>query len=197
MKKLLLAALSLIVTASVLAGCAAASEAPKESAAVSEAPKESAAVSPSPDATEETAAAPYEFEFTDIDGNVHRMSDYKGKPVYLRIWGSWCSVCVKSLPELDELAAGAEDFYVLTVVPKVTGEKDAEAFAAWFKDQGYEHIVVMYDSKAQVISDFGVSAFPSQIMFDENGVPVYGTIGELGNEVITQTMAKIIQRSAG
>ena len=139
----------------------------------------------------------YEFEFTDIDGNVHKLSDYRGKPVFLRVWASWCGVCTSSLEEFDKLAGEAEEFVILSVVmPSMSGELSAEEFTEWYKAFGYENLVVMFDNEAQIIRDFGINAFPSQIMFDAEGHVVYGMVGAMSAELITETMLKIANKSA-
>jgi thiol-disulfide isomerase/thioredoxin len=200
MYKILLLCLTALLIVGLAAGCGVSNTENTQAQTTEPAAKAEPAQTAEPDRTSEPTepeAAPYDFEWTDIDGNVHRMSDYKGKPVYLRIWGSWCGVCVQSLPSLDALSAEAEDFYVLTVVPKVMGEKSREDFTAWFKELGHDNIMVMYDEKAQVMNDFGVSAFPTQIMFDANGVAIYGAVGEMDKTLLFDTMKKIADGTAG
>jgi thiol-disulfide isomerase/thioredoxin len=139
----------------------------------------------------------YEFEFVDIDGNVHKLSDYRGKPVYLRVWASWCGVCTESLGDFDKLAGEAEDFVVLSVVmPSQGGELSAEEFTEWYQAFGYENLVVLFDPEEQIVRDFGINAFPSQIMFDAEGHIVYGVVGLMSSDLITQTMERIADEAA-
>ena len=44
-----------------------------------------------------------DFEMSDFDGNRHRLSDYRGKVVYLNFWATWCVPCQAELPEIYRL----------------------------------------------------------------------------------------------
>ncbi|CIV70941.1 thioredoxin [Streptococcus pneumoniae] len=46
-----------------------------------------------------------------MDGKEVKLSDFKGKKVYLKFWASWCGPCKKSMPELMELAAKPPIFF--------------------------------------------------------------------------------------
>lgn len=142
-----------------------------------------------PEATENPV---YAFELTDINGNVHKLSDYAGKPVYLRVWASWCGICTQSLDSLDELAGKAEDYTVLSVVmPSMSGEMNKEDFIEWYNEFGYKNLVVMLDETGQIVRDFGINAFPTQIMFDTKGRVVYGVAGLMPEDLINETMNRI------
>jgi peroxiredoxin len=45
---------------------------------------------------------PNEFNLVDLEGNVHRLSDYAGKPVVINFWGSFCPPCVEEMPEFEQ-----------------------------------------------------------------------------------------------
>lgn len=171
----------LILSAILALGLAACGNGPKGQ------PSQTAAAAPS--ATEVPA---YEFTFEDTSGNVHKLSDYKGKPVYLEVWGTWCSVCMSSLPDLDSFAGEDHDFTVLSVVfPDVAGEKSKGAFIKWFKGQNYKNLTVLLDENAQVLDDFGITAFPSGIVFDSAGVHVTVFKGLMPQENIEEIMKQV------
>jgi len=44
-----------------------------------------------------------DFVFTDIDGNIWHLSDFKGKVVIMDLWATWCSPCSAQMVELKEL----------------------------------------------------------------------------------------------
>ena len=43
--------------------------------------------------------------FNDPDGGEISLADFKGVPVLVNLWATWCAPCVKELPTLDKLAA--------------------------------------------------------------------------------------------
>lgn len=142
--------------------------------------------------TQDTQEMHYDFEFEDVNGDIHKLSDYEGKPVFLEVWASWCSVCISALPNIDKLAGEAEDFALLSVViPGDSGEKNKEDFIAWYKDLGYENLTVMLDEEGQIENDFIISAFPTVIFFDANGNYAGGRIGGMSEDMIVEQMNKI------
>ena len=71
-----------------------------------------------------------DFELKDMKGNTVKLSDYRGKKVYLKFWATWCGPCRQSMPELNKLVEEKDrDFEILTVMaPGMQGEKTEEEF---------------------------------------------------------------------
>jgi peroxiredoxin len=44
-----------------------------------------------------------DFALTDLSGQTHKLSDYKGKKVLVVLWATWCPPCTKEIPDLIEL----------------------------------------------------------------------------------------------
>lgn len=58
-----------------------------------------------------------DFELKDMKGNTVKLSDYKGKKVYLKFWATWCGPCRQSMPELEKLVKDTDrDFEILTIM---------------------------------------------------------------------------------
>jgi len=61
------------------------------------------------------AANAVEFEWKDASGTVKSLADYKGKPVILHFWASWCPPCRKEMPELEAWSKEHQDVTLLVV----------------------------------------------------------------------------------
>ena len=128
------------------------------------------------------AEAP-DFTLQSMDGKEVKLSDFKGKKVYLKFWASWCGPCKKSMPELMELAAKEDrDFEILSVIaPGLQGEKTIDQFPKWFEEQGYKDIPVLYDTKGTTFQAYQIRSIPTEFLIDSNGKIAKIQIGAISN----------------
>ena len=134
-----------------------------------------------------------DFSLTGVDGKTYRLSDYKGKKVYLKFWASWCSICLAALPDTDELAKEASDDYViLTVVsPGQKGEQAEEAFKKWYQGLDYKNLPVLLDPSGQLLASYGVRSYPTQAFIDKEGKLVKTQPGFMDKDTILQMLKNI------
>lgn len=134
-----------------------------------------------------------DFELLGIDGKTYHLSDYKGKKVYLKFWASWCSICLASLPDTDELAKEADsDYVVLTVVsPGQKGEQSEEAFKKWYQGLDYKNLPVILEPSGKLLESYGVRSYPTQAFIDKEGKLVKTQPGFMDKETILQILKSI------
>ena len=59
-----------------------------------------------------------------LDNQTVTLSQYQGKPLYIKMWASWCPICLAGLAEIDDLSAEKNlDFNVITIALTRTKER--------------------------------------------------------------------------
>ena len=138
------------------------------------------------------AEAP-DFTLQSMDGKEVKLSDFKGKKVYLKFWASWCGPCKKSMPELMELAAKKDrDFEILSVIaPGLQGEKTVEQFPKWYQEQGYKDIPVLYDTEGATFQAYQIRSIPTEILIDSQGKIGKIQLGAISNADAEKSFAEM------
>ena len=60
------------------------------------------------------APAP-DFSAQDLNGKTHRLSDFRGRPIVLNFWASWCAPCVAEFPILLAAAEKNPDLVIIAI----------------------------------------------------------------------------------
>lgn len=146
--------------------------------------------------TESGLTPAIDFTLTDQYGNTHKLSDYKGKTVFLNFWATWCSPCRAEMPDIQKLyesaeAEGENALVVLGVAaPNLENEKSEEEIKAFLEENGYTYPVLM-DTTGEVFISYGVNAFPTTFMITREG-EVFGYASGQLNEA---TMKSIVEQT--
>ena len=134
----------------------------------------------------------YDFTLKDLDGNDYKLSDNKGKKVYMKFWASWCSICLTGLEDLDKLAGENNDFEIVTVVaPERNREMDTTAFKKWFKELGLKNIKVLFDETGEVTEHYGIKVYPTSVYVSSNGTDTTVKAGHNSNDDIKDTIKNL------
>ena len=134
----------------------------------------------------------YDFTLKDLDGNDYKLSDNKGKKVYMKFWASWCSICLTGLEDLDKLASENNDFEIVTVVaPGKNREMGTATFKKWFKELGYKNLKVLFDETGEVTEHYGVKVYPTSVYVSSNGTDTTVKAGHNSNDDIKDTIKNL------
>ncbi|SHK42677.1 cytochrome c-type biogenesis protein [Hathewaya proteolytica DSM 3090] len=114
-----------------------------------------------------------DFEFTDQYGKKHKLSNYKGKTVFINFWATWCPPCRGELPDIEalykEYGGNEKDLVVLGMVaPNLGREGSAEDIKKFLEKNGYTFPVLM-DNSGESFSKYGIRAFPTTFIVNTKG----------------------------
>jgi thiol-disulfide isomerase/thioredoxin len=112
--------------------------------------------------------------FQDPAGEPASLADFRGKPVLLNLWATWCAPCVAEMPTLDALAARDGGIEVLTVSQDLNGEEKVDAF---FAKRKFEMLEPYIDPELTLMGELGVTTLPTTILYDAQGREVWRMTG--------------------
>jgi thiol-disulfide isomerase/thioredoxin len=107
-------------------------------------------------------------------GREVRLSEFKGKPVVLNLWATWCAPCVEEMPSLDRLQRDFPSIQVIAVSLDKQGEEKVRAFLA---ENGLTHLKIYADPSMKALSTLGVPGLPATILIASDGSEVGGVNG--------------------
>lgn len=136
-----------------------------------------------------------DFSLMDLEGNTVSLTSLQGKPVYIKFWASWCSICLAGLADIDKLSAEDTDYEIYTIVsPNFNGEQSEADFKEWFKSLSYKNIKVLLDTDGSVAKAYGIRAYPTSVVIDSKGNLVKTAPGHMENDMIQETMNKLLTK---
>ncbi|MBN9645845.1 redoxin domain-containing protein [Terrisporobacter glycolicus] len=123
--------------------------------------------------TENNKVKALDFTLYDQYGKEHKLSDYKGKTVFLNIWATWCPPCKAEMPHIEalynEYNKNNEDVIILGVsTPNLGNEGDEKHISQFLKDNEYT-FPVLFDNNADLIYGYSIQSFPSTFIIDKEG----------------------------
>jgi peroxiredoxin len=109
------------------------------------------------------SAAP---DFTVSDGQkTVQLSQFRGKPVLLNFWATWCPPCVQEVPDLVALQQRMGDKVIVVAVSMDVDEGAYKAFTA----KNMQGVLTIRDPDHKASSLYGTFAYPETFLIDKDG----------------------------
>ncbi len=113
-----------------------------------------------------------DFSLSDPEGRLHTLAEYKGKPLIIHFWATWCPYCKKLQPGLDQLAQDYQDTD-LQVLGISFNEDEGALPAETLKSRGIHFSTLIYGEPAA--RDYGVLGTPTTLFINRTGEIVWTT----------------------
>lgn len=191
MKKLTILSATLLSSALILSACSSASEKKEETN------KQTSTSSSS----ETKATQAFDFTAMDKDGKTVKLSDFKGKKVYINMWASWCGPCMREIPELEKTYQKLKNNKDVVFL-SMTSPNDAEFKNQSPQDKSKDVILkkakelgatypVLFDVNDRFITNYAIRSFPTHILINSDGTFETRIAGGVTEESLTKEIEKL------
>ena len=130
-----------------------------------------------------------DFQVTALDGKAVKLSDYRGKPVLLNFWATWCGPCRYEVPFLDQINS-AYTSQGLVMMPVDIGENSTTIQN--FMTSLNVTLPALMDANQTVSKIYSLTGIPTTLMIDKDGVIRFKLIGAFQDKAAIETALKTI-----
>jgi thiol-disulfide isomerase/thioredoxin len=131
------------------------------------------------------------LELRDLKGAPHKLEDYRGKPVVLNFWATWCVPCAAEMPLLSEMQKQYQG-KVLFIAASIDDEDMKPQIEAFIKKHHGDALTVMMGATLDSLEDFGVNhGMPGTVFIDAEGKIVDRFSGALKRTDLQKRLRKL------
>jgi thiol-disulfide isomerase/thioredoxin len=134
-------------------------------------------------------AAP-SFKLATVNGDVHTLAEFKGKPLVINFWGSFCEACVREMPLLQKSYLAYKGKGIQFVGINLDESQIAVQSFLRQTEVGYP---VFLDPGAKVRDKYEVVSYPTTFFLDKAGKIVDSYVGEMTEPIIQAELDQLLQ----
>lgn len=136
-----------------------------------------------------------DFELQSLSGGKYKLSDYRGKVVFINFWATWCATCKVEMPSMQKLyqTFKKDGFEMLTV----SVDKD-QSLIKPFMDKYNLTFPVLLDPKSELAKgSYKTTGVPETFIVNRKGIIVYKAIGpdDWSTPEMMEAFSKLIKES--
>lgn len=126
--------------------------------------------------------------FTSIQGTSVSLDSFRGRPVVINLWATWCPPCVREMPVLLDAQRKRADVHFVFLNQ---GEEAAQV-QRWLNRNGLPLRNVLLDPRRQAGALFNQQGYPTTLFLDARGELVATRVGELSAATLEQKLQGLI-----
>jgi peroxiredoxin len=130
-----------------------------------------------------------DFEVASPTGETIRLSQFKGQPVWINFWATWCAPCRAEFPEMDQVyRQHKERGLVLLAVSFAEQPGDVTGYL----ERARPSFTIGVDPPGAVASQYRVLGLPTHIFIDAEGIVRDVRVGPMNEALMREKLASIL-----
>lgn len=135
---------------------------------------------------------PPEFSLLDTVGNVHNLSDYKGKAIVINFWGTFCPPCVTEMPEFQrQYDKWKDEPFEILAINLSENQMTVNNFVQRFKLS----FTILRDQNRKTERNYKLRSYPTTFFVHPDGTIMDIFVGGMTEKDIDDRIAKLLNKS--
>jgi thiol-disulfide isomerase/thioredoxin len=130
------------------------------------------------------------FEASTLGGERFRLADFRGRPVFINFWATWCGPCRVELPDIQATSQRFADQGLVVIT--VNNGETAKAARRYLDDLDLDFGVRALDPGSDVTRRYRAEGMPTSIFIDANGFVTRFHAGQLSINVMESAVREAI-----
>jgi len=112
----------------------------------------------------------YSYELSDIQNNRIDFNDYKGKPLVVHFWATWCPICKLEAGNIEWVS---DTYNVITIAVKSGSDEELNEF---MREHELSYNVIP-DQHGELAKKFNIEAYPTTLIYNGKGELKFTEVG--------------------
>ncbi len=130
-----------------------------------------------------------DFTITSPDGQPISLAQFKGRPVWINFWASWCAPCRAEFPEMDALYRQQSDTGLVLLAISFN-ERPEEVVG--YVERARPAFTIAVDPKGAVAGQYRVLGLPTHVFIDAEGIVRDVRVGPMNQDLMRQKLTTIL-----
>lgn len=114
------------------------------------------------------------FSLPDLGGNIVQLDNFRGSPVIVHFWGTWCPTCVAEMPSLENFARAHPEVIILAI----SEDEDADRVNKFFEGHA-PSFKVLFDGGGRIADVYNNYKLPQSYLVDKDGGFIHHFSGDV------------------
>lgn len=130
-----------------------------------------------------------DFTLEDLDGERVKLSDFRGQPVMVNFWATWCGPCKLEMPHMQEVQDKLSAETGFTILAVNLGE-DKDTADTFLQENKFNFTTLLDKDRTVAYGKYKLIGLPTSFFIDKNGIIKEIQVGPLATKEHLMTKLK-------
>jgi len=134
-----------------------------------------------------------DFTVRTLDGEDVKLSDFRGRPVWINFWATWCPPCRAETPDIQEVYEAHESDGLVVLAISIGESRNT---VAGYVERTGTTFTIGLDEATRIAAQYRIVGIPTHFFIDRDGVLREWRIGSMSKKTMENKVKEILAPAA-